>query len=139
MKKNEAIKSIMTTDVVTVQLGEAPSKVRHILSEASFHHVPVLDGERLVGVISTVDFMRASLAVWGTDERSVDALLDSQLKLADLMNGELTTIPASATVRDAAGALAQGDFHSLPVVDDGGALRGIVTSTDLIRYLLDQY
>ncbi|NQV23974.1 MAG: CBS domain-containing protein, partial [Rhodopirellula sp.] len=40
--------------------------------------------------------------------------------------------------RDAANVLAHSNFHSLPVVD-GKKLVGLVTSTDLIRYLVDQY
>lgn len=129
----------MTREVVTVQLGEAPSKVRAVLQEGRFHHLPVLDGKKLVGIVSSVDFMRASLAAWGADERSLDAVLDSQLRLSDLMRAEPKTVVDTATVRDAAQGLAHGEYHSLPVVDGKGALVGIVTSTDLIRYLLEQY
>lgn len=139
MKRNESIKTLMTREVVTVQLGEAPSKVRAVLQAGRFHHLPVLDGKRLVGIISSVDFMRASLAAWGTDERSLDALLDAQLRLSDLMRADPKTVRETATVRDAAQGLAHGEYHSLPVVDASGALVGIVTSTDLIRYLLEQY
>lgn len=77
--------------------------------------------------------------MWGTDERTIDAVLDSQLRLADLMKPAPQTIRETATVRDAAQALAHGEYHSLPVVDGDGRLVGIVTSTDLIRYLLEQY
>lgn len=139
MKRNEQVKTIMSTNVVTVQLGEAPSKVRAVLQEGRFHHLPVLDGKKLVGIVSSVDFMKASLSVWGSDERTVDALLDSQLKLADLMRAAPRTIRDTATIRDAAQALAHGEYHSLPAVDAEGKLVGIVTSTDLIRYLLEQY
>lgn len=139
MKRNEAVKTIMSRDVVTVQLGEAPSRVRAVLQEGRFHHLPVLDGKRLVGIVSSVDFMKASLSVWGSDVRTIDALLDSQLRLADLMRAEPRTIRDTATIRDAAQALAHGEYHSLPVVEADGKLVGIVTSTDLIRYLLEQY
>jgi CBS domain-containing protein len=54
------------------------------------------------------------------------------------MKAEPVTIPVSGTVRDAANVLSRGEFHSLPVVD-GRKLAGMVTSTDLIRYLVDQY
>ena len=43
-------------------------------------------------------------------------------------------------IRDAAEILAKGEFHSLPIVDtDDTTLLGMVTSTDLIRHLLDQF
>ncbi|MFO0664839.1 MAG: CBS domain-containing protein [Polyangiaceae bacterium] len=139
MKRNDPIKTIMTRDAVTVQVGEQPSRVRALLEEERFHHLPVLDGRKLVGIVSTVDFMKAGFSAWGADARTVDAVLDSQLRLADLMHSEPQTIRDTATVRDAAHALAHGKFHSLPVVDADGKLAGIVTSTDLIRYLLEQY
>lgn len=139
MKKNESVKTIMTHELVTVQLGEKPSKVRAILKSNAFHHLPVLDGERLVGIISSLDFMNASFAVWGADQREIDAVLDAQLKLAQLMRANPRTISDSAMIREAAQALSSGDIHSLPVVDAKGKLVGIVTSTDLIRYLLEQY
>jgi CBS domain-containing protein len=44
----------------------------------------------------------------------------------------------SGAVRDAAVILSQGGFHSVPVVD-GTRLAGIVTSSDLIHYLVEQY
>ncbi len=47
------------------------------------------------------------------------------------------TLEDNASVRDAAEILAKGDFHSIPVVH-GTKLVGIVTSTDLIKHLLDQ-
>lgn len=139
MKRNEPLKSIMTRDVVTVQLGETPSKVRSVLQQGRFHHLPVLDGSRLVGIVSTVDFMKASFSAWGADARTVDAVLDSQLRLADLMQPDPRTIRDTATVRDAAQELSHGEYHSLPVVDAGGKLVGIVTSTDLIRFLFEQF
>ena len=139
MKRNEPVRSIMTRDVVTVQVGEPPSKVRALLSQGQFHHVPVLDGRTLVGVVSSVDFMKANLSLWGTDERAVDSLLDAQLTLRKMMQDSPVTVRDNATVRDAAQALAHGRFHSLPVVDEAGEVAGIVTSTDLILYLLEQY
>ncbi|MFM7604849.1 MAG: CBS domain-containing protein [Prosthecobacter sp.] len=48
------------------------------------------------------------------------------------------TLAESGTVREAAEILAKSNFHSLPIVN-GDKLVGIVTSTDLIRYLVDQF
>jgi CBS domain-containing protein len=48
------------------------------------------------------------------------------------------TMPTTGTVRDAAQTLSTQGFHSVPVVD-GKKLAGLVTSTDLIRYLVEQY
>jgi CBS domain-containing protein len=82
--------------------------------------------------------LELSLAIYGVDERAVDAMLDDQHTIESVMTTNLTTITAKDNVRRAAEILGEGTFHSLPVVD-GEKLVGLVTSTDVIRYLLDQY
>lgn len=139
MRRNEPISSIMTTDVQSVHTAQKPSEVRQLLASASFHHVPVLDGTKVIGIISATDMARLSLGAFTEDVRSVDMYLDAQFSVADMMTPEPTVLNDHATVRKAAEVLAEGNFHALPVVTKGGALAGMVTSTDVIRYLLTQY
>ena len=85
------------------------------------------------------DLMRVSFGdVNKQDPRTVDALLDTYT-IRDVMQEDILTVKPDDTVRTAAEHLARGDFHSLPVVGDDDELLGLVTSTDLIKYLLDQY
>ncbi len=138
MKRNEAVSKIMTSDVQTVHTGQKLSEVRRLLSDNPYHHVPVVSGKRLIGMISATDMLTLSLAIYGVDERAVDAMLDSQHTIESVMSTKLVTIGAKDTVRSAAEILGEGTFHSLPVVE-GEDLVGLVTSTDVIRYLLAQY
>ena len=55
------------------------------------------------------------------------------------MKKELRTLPLKSTIADAAGALADGSIHAVPVVDEAEELVGLVTSTDLICYLRDLF
>ena len=68
-----------------------------------------------------------------------DTMLDNQFDLEDVMSKNMVTIKPTTSIREAAEMLAEGHFHSLPIVDKSGDLQGLVTSTDLIRYLLKQY
>ena len=138
MKRNEPVSKIMTSDIQTAHVGQQLSEVRRMLANNPYHHVPVVSGEKLVGIITATDMLALSLAIYGVDERAVDAMLDSQHTIESVMTTELQTIGAKDTVRSAAELLGEGAFHSLPVVD-GDKLVGLVTSTDLIRYLLAQY
>ena len=139
MKRNEPIKSIMTTDVTTVNISQKPSEVRRLMADQAIHHVPVVSGKKLVGLLSAADMMRLSFSAYGVDERAVDAALDHEFTIEGVMNKNIVSLPEKATVRDAAERLRDGAFHSLPIVDNDGNLVGIVTSTDLIKYLFDQY
>lgn len=139
MKKNESVTKIMTTSPVSIERNEPVSKARRLLEDRGIHHLPVTQGDTLVGIITSSDLLRVSFGEFGNqDDRSLDAILDHTYAIGDLMISDLTTIDHQQTVRDAAAILAGSGFHSLPVVD-GDSLVGIVTSTDLIQYLLDQY
>ena len=140
MKRNEPVSKIMTTDLVTVHHGDPVSKVRQLIREHGVHHIPVVSGQTLVGIISYSDVLRVSFGdAFKADERTVDATLDHTMTLEQLMQNEPTVVREDSPIRDAAKILAQGNFHALPVVSDNKKLVGMVTSTDLIRYLLELF
>jgi CBS domain-containing protein len=138
MKRNERITKIMTRCPVTVQVGQKLSDVQSRMSEGGFHHVPVVDGDRLVGILSSTDLLRVSYE-HGSDPRQVGAVLDHTVSVRELMKAEPITLREDQTVRDAVGHFSKGAFHSLPVVDDAGHLTGMVTTTDVMHYMLEQY
>ena len=139
MKKNEPIEKILSRDVVTTHLAQKVSDVRKLLAENGFHHMPVVSGKKLIGLISASDILGISVEGVGSDERSMDAYLDHQFSVEGLMKKDLKTLPVKSTIADAAEILADGDIHAVPVVDGKGELVGLVTSTDLIRYLRDLF
>ena len=139
MKRNDPISHLMSRNVVTVHHGDPISKVRSLVREHGVHHIPVVNGDQLIGIITWSDILRVSFGdTFGTDERAVDATLDHTLTLEQVMKKHPVTLSEPGTVREAAEILAKSDFHSLPIVN-GSKLVGIVTSTDLIRYLVEQF
>lgn len=139
MRKNDPITNLMVTDVVTIQKGEPVSKARQLLADGEFHHLPVLDGKQLVGMVSSLDIMKLSFEAYDTDDRTMDVVLDQTFTLEKVMEKDLITVSHKDTVRRAVNLLSEGIFHSLPVIGADEELLGIVTSTDLIRYLMKQY
>ena len=139
MKRNEPVSKIMSTELKTVHVGQKLSEARKLLADEAFDHVPVLNGNKLVGMLSTNDLMRLTFDAGNVDLRSMDAVLDHQFTIEGVMRKDLLTIEASDTVRHAVELLVKGSHQTLSVVGEGGRLDGLVTSTDLLRYLLDQY
>ena len=139
MKRNEPVANIMSTVLVTAHLGNKLSEVHALFRKHKIHHVPVVSGSKFIGLLTASDLLRVS---WGDpythDPREIDTLLDTQ-EIREVMQEDVKTILPTASIREAAQALADGSFHSLPVVDASGDLAGLVTTTDLIRYLLAQY
>ena len=137
MKRQDPITKVMTTEIVSVDVGQPLTEVYHALNRAPFEHVPVLDAGLPVGMISSTDVLRLVYDIDGADDRMLTTMLDHQFNLEDVMSTELVTLPDSATVHDAAEVLGKGGLHSVIVIDITGELAGIVTTTDLVRYLRD--
>ncbi len=137
MSKHEPIQSVMTPHPVYVRRSQPISEVYQLLKEAPFHHLPVLEGDRPCGMISASDVLRLVYDVDGSEEKDLQDMLDYQFNIDDAMTPDLCGLPTTATVHDAAVLLADGSFHSVVVLEEGGGLAGIVTSTDLVRYLRD--
>lgn len=95
------------------------------------------DSQYLIGMISKNDIERISF-VTGAQTTKANTEIYESLLLEQVMTTKLDTVEAKDEIRNAARLLANGDYHALPVLQDG-RLEGIVTSTDVINYLLEQY
>ena len=124
LKKNESITRIMTKGLQTIHLHTSLSTVGKIFSESNFHHLPVVSGSKLIGIVSFVDLMRVNFAdSFGvTQNQSVYEVLDRTLSVEAIMTKTPTVLNASQHIQDAAEILAESEFHALPIVDDSGDL-----------------
>ena len=140
IKKNEVIKKIMVTDPITINQNTKISEAASLFKENSIHHLPVVSGEKLIGMFSYLDLMKIDYSEsFGEDSRQTLKTLDSTKTILDVMTENPETVKERETIRDAAKILCNGSYHSLPVVDDKNCLMGIVTSTDVIKYLAELY
>ncbi len=138
MKKHESIQKVMTTNPITIQKGQKLSEVNAIFREHNIHHVPVLDHKKPVGIIAEADLLRLIYDAGNTDSRMQDSMIDQQHTINDVMTTDLKTLNTSSTVRDAAELLSDSRYHSVIVLENEN-LAGIVTTTDLIHYLCEQF
>ncbi|HEV8051738.1 MAG TPA: CBS domain-containing protein [Parachlamydiaceae bacterium] len=141
LKHHEVVKNIMTTNPKTIHLATPISEVGKIFSEGKFHHLPVVNGKELIGIVSYFDLIRVSFegSFGVSDEKAVYSVLDRMLNIETIMTKDPFFIQEKGTIREAAEKLSTGKFHSLPVVNEDHELVGIVTSKDLIDYLISLY
>ena len=132
---NIKVKEIMTADVISVHDNQNLSAVARIFRENTIHHVPVLKGKKPVGIISTQDIFKLIFDFDSTDTRMLDTLLDHTYKIKDVMTGKLVIFDEDSSLKDAAKILSDGSLHSIMIVNAKGDLTGIVTTTDLVRFL----
>lgn len=140
MKQNELITKIMSKSPHTANSTTSLREVAGTFAEHSIHHLPVVDGQKLIGMIAYSDLLRLSFAdAFNQDRKEVLAYLDETKKITDVMTKNVVTLKVKDTIKEAAKLLCQGQFHACCITEDNGDLAGIVTSTDVIKYLVDQY
>lgn len=130
------VKEIMATQVRTLGRNDTLDVADDLMTMGRFRHLPVLDGSRVVGVVSQRDLFRSALtaAVLGFGKRAQKAILHT-LRVKEVMSEPAITVPPETTVEDASRLMLETKIGCLPVVD-GGALVGLVTETDALRHYL---
>lgn len=136
--KNEPVTSLMTQNVVTIELREPLEKAQTLMQQHHIRHLPVVKKGKLVGMLSLTDLMRLSFSDnFGEMEADADVAIFRMLGIRHVMKANPETIASSQTIREAAKILAHREFHALPVME-GENVVGIITTTDLIRYFLEK-
>lgn len=120
---NETVSSIMTTQLVTVNADDKLSKVRDILTKKRIHHVPVVEGSKLIGIVTTGDLMWLN--------KSFDEY--DSINVSDVMTRKIATLDPDDKIGSAAEVLLENLFHCIPIVEDG-KLVGLVTAHDVLKY-----
>ena len=132
MNLNTPISTLMTTSVRCVQPNQQIIDLKHIYEQANFHHhIPVVENDLLVGMVSLIDFMRAIHTASLDDNEAVY----HELLVKDIMAIHPVSIPENTSIEEVATILAKGEFHSV-VVAENGHVKGIVTTADLLRFFL---
>ena len=137
MKKRTPVSKIMTPDVQTVNITNSLHDVKDLFEQNHYHHVPVVSGDKLIGIISRTDLARISFVADATDHKLSTAMYDA-LSIDHVMQKEVVTLTSHDTVQEAAEIFLTHDFHGLPVIDDGQVV-GIVTTQDLIKFMHDNF
>ncbi|MBT8274221.1 MAG: CBS domain-containing protein [Bacteroidia bacterium] len=138
MKRNP-VSTIMTKDVITVNSQDELETAEHLFKTKHIRHIPVVSGEKIIGMLSYTDLLRISFAdAVDEDEAEVDSIVYNMFTIEQVMAKNLISVNSETTIKEVAEILSKREFHAIPVIDDE-KLVGIVTTTDLINYLLDQY
>jgi len=136
--KNTPVSKLMTKKVVVANPENKFSQIRQLFAKFNLHHLPVTErGDKVVGIISTHDVMKAYQKLAEKGASTDDSTLDNEIKAADLMTKNPDTIGPNTTIHEAAKKFAVNRYHALPVVENG-VLKGIITSNDLIKYILNE-
>lgn len=128
-----SVTDIMTPNVVCISPQQKLVDVKHIYEKKEFHHhIPVMENNKLVGMVSLLDFMYRINGAGLDDSNEVY----SKLTVKDIMTPNPYYLTTSHSVKDIAKILVEGNYHAVPIVDSTMKVVGIVSTADVIKHYL---
>jgi CBS domain-containing protein len=132
------VEEIMSRNPFAVQVTETIGKVMAMLREADIRHLPVLEGDTLVGIISDRDIRSYELpALLDLDDPSRGRSL-LKTRVGDIMSSDVVTVNPETDVGEVIDLMIEQKIGAVPVVDpDSTELVGIVSYIDALRAARD--
>ena len=128
---------LMRTDVITVTKKDSFRHAMNLIRQQGIRHLPVVEGKRLVGIVTDRDIRQAApSAATSLEIHELHYLLE-KVTVNEIMTKKVVTVPPSTDARDAAKLLLKHKIGGLPVVR-GDTLMGIITETDILRAFVEQ-
>jgi CBS domain-containing protein len=131
------IKDIMAREVATLQVDDELSLAEDIMHLGRIRHLPVTDGDKLVGIISERDLFKASLASVIDYDYQIKRDYMKTVVIKEVMKTDLITVEPDTSVKEAAGKMLRHKIGCLPVLDQDRMV-GLVTETDILCYYVEQ-
>ena len=128
------VKSIMTTELITVNPEDKLTVIKELFDSHNIHHIPVVRYKRLVGLVSKTDFnyfMRGFNR--NEEDRFVNEARLRAYKAEDIMTTGLAKLNPEDRINVALEIFLVNRFHAIPVVHEDSELVGIVTTFDIIK------
>ncbi|MGH9946869.1 MAG: CBS domain-containing protein [Pyrinomonadaceae bacterium] len=127
-RKRSLCREIMTTDVKTVSRETSLRDVAAMMREGDVGSMPVVDGGKLVGIVTDRDIVIRAIAEGK----------DSETPVGEAMTAELFTVKADDYVFEAIRLMGDKQIRRVPVVNDDGTLAGIIAMADVALETEDQ-
>jgi CBS domain-containing protein len=131
------VAQIMSTDLVTIDQNDLVTKVDQIFNKYDFHHIPVMDNDICIGVISKYDYGRVldKFTLFGTPRAEFENFRFLKSLLAkEIMSNKVVELDTNASIQDALSISLLNKIHSI-VIQEKGEIKGIVTPYDLLKIM----
>lgn len=126
------VSDIMTTRVVTIEMDDRLVLAKEIFDNVSFHHLLVVDNEKLSGILSHRDFLRALSPNIGTAAELIRDTETLQKRVHQVMTHNPITIAPHCDINQATKMILDNDIGCLPVLENN-IIVGIITWKDLLN------
>lgn len=130
--KKIRVGQVMTGQITVASTSHKFSQVMEFFDKFNMRHLPVTEGDKVVGILSMRDVMKGLYHELLNGAQIDMRQMDEKLKIADLMTPTPVTIHPEAEIEEALTMLHKGHFHALPVAEEG-VIKGIITDYDMLN------
>jgi len=127
----------MTPNPITINSNTTVAEAGQIMKNNKFRRLPVVDDGKLVGIVTDRDLREVSPSPATTLSVHELNYLLAKMKVKDIMKKKVLTISQNAAIEEAALMMYTHKIGGLVVVDDSGAVAGIITDTDIFKCFVD--
>jgi len=130
------VKNKMTANPFTISPDQTIPDAHEIMAQNNVKRLPVVKNDKLVGVVSREDILRASPSEATTFSIGEITYLIAKTKISQIMSKKPVTISSNALLEEAATLMRDRDISFLPVVDND-KLVGIITESDIFDSFIE--
>lgn len=132
------ISTIMSREVITLHPKDNLKAAAEIFAHHNIHHIPVVEANHLVGMLSKSDFLLFQRGYQvNKDQKAVDEVRNELFEVGMIMTKALAKVSSEDRINTALEIFVINKFHALPVVD-GEKLVGIITTYDILKRLAEE-
>ena len=131
------VKDRMSKSPITIKRDDSFQTALNLLRQGGVRHLPVLEGKKLVGILTDRDLRQASPSPATSLSIYEIKYLLNKIVVEDLMVKDVITVPPATTIESAAKLLYEHKIGALPVVDEKEELLGIITETDILETFVE--
>lgn len=131
------IKEIMTNRVITVNPDDRFVHARRLMIDNDISRLVVVNAGVIIGMITAKDMAKTIIEF---KKRVPEKYQHSQIRdlfVQEIMSQSIVTCAKNDSIADVAKVMVEQEFSGMPVSDDNSKVHGIVSKTDLLRYIYD--
>lgn len=136
--KNQFVRDWMSKNPVTISPKSTLPEAHNLMRERKVRRLPVIDHDKLVGIISLTDVMEAKPSDATTLSIYELNYLLAKLTVSRIMTKNVMTVSPDTPIADAARMMLDYKIGGIPVMEDG-KLVGIITESDIFRMVVQTY
>jgi acetoin utilization protein AcuB len=130
------VKNWMNKPAITIDKHSSMQEAMNLMKTHRITLLPVMDKDRLIGVLTDRDLKKASASDATTLEMHELLYLLSTIKVKDIMSPNPISVPPDFTIEETAELLLTHKISGVPVVDNDGSVVGVITHTDLFKVII---